>query len=326
MKLDVILLRSVGLPCWLRNFGKAPQMQKVIVGLGELLWDMLPTGERLGGAPANFTVMSARLGNRGVIASRLGNDALGDAARNTLRAFPADISLLQNDAVQPTGTVGVEIRGGEPHYVIHEPAAWDFMEWTPEWRALAESADAVCFGSLAQRNAVSRATTREFLKATRRECVRIFDVNLRPPFFTAEIIRESLASATIVKLNEVEAPQVLQLLDLEQPATSGEAGLLEAARSILGKYPVELVAITMGGEGSLLVTRESFDRHHGLPIKVADTVGAGDAFTAALVNACLKDASLASMNEAGNRWGGWVASQRGAMPPLDDATLAAMAK
>src|ERR1700739_3582048 len=118
---------------------KGPRMQKVIVGLGELLWDMLPAGKRLGGAPANFTVMVARLGNRGVIASRLGTDALGASAREGLSAFPVDLSALQTDPTHPTGTVGVEFRSGEPHYVIHQPAAWDFPEWTPGWRILASA-------------------------------------------------------------------------------------------------------------------------------------------------------------------------------------------
>jgi fructokinase len=300
------------------------QMQKVIVGLGELLWDLLPSGKRLGGAPANFTVMSSRLGNRGVIASRLGNDPLAAEACGVLKAFPADISLLQTDPTHATGTVRVEIRGNEPHYIIHEPAAWDFMEWTPEWRSLAQSADAVCFGSLAQRNPASRATIREFLSATRPDCVRVFDVNLRPPFFSVDVVDSSLTSATIFKLNEVEVPEVLAMLGFPRPKDKGEAALLAAARSLLQKYPIQLVAITMGGEGSLLAARESFHRHPGIATTVADTVGAGDAFTAALVHAYLRDASLPEMNEAGNRWGGWVASQRGAMPPLDGATLAAI--
>ncbi len=300
------------------------EMQKVVVGLGELLWDLLPTGERLGGAPANFTVMAARLGNRGMIASRLGDDALGAKARALLRAFPADSSMLQTDAENPTGTVGVEIRGGEPHYVIHEPAAWDFLEWTPEWRTLAPAADAVCFGTLAQRNVASRATIREFLAATRPECLRVFDVNLRPPFFSAEIIVQSLVSATIFKLNEVEVPEVLRVLGIPPPTAAGEAGLLEAARWLLQKYPLRLVAITMGADGSLLVTRDTFHRHHGIAAKLADTVGAGDAFTAALIHSYLNRASLAEMNEAGNRWGGWVASRPGAMPDLDAATLTAI--
>ncbi|MBV8114380.1 MAG: carbohydrate kinase [Silvibacterium sp.] len=300
-------------------------MNKVIVGLGELLWDMLPTGNRLGGAPANFTVMAARLGNRGVIASRLGNDTLGTSAKEVLSAFPVDISRVQTDPAQPTGTVGVAFRTGEPHYIIHEPAAWDYMQWTSVWRTLAESADAICFGSLGQRNPVSRATIREFLAATRPDCVRVFDVNLRAPFFDADTIAASLASATIFKLNELEVPQVLAMLEIPQPSATSDNKLLEAARLILLKYPLKLVAITMGGSGSLLVSPDAHHRHHGVPVKVADTVGAGDAFTASLVDAWLRGASLAEMNEAGNRWGGWVASQPGAMPDLNADALAIIA-
>jgi fructokinase len=301
-------------------------VKRVVVGLGELLWDMLPAGKRLGGAPANFTVMAARLGNRGVISSRLGNDPLGSEAREVLNAFPADLSLLQTDPVHPTGTVGVEIRGGEPHYIIHEPAAWDFMELTPAWSALASSADAVCFGSLAQRNPVSCATIQEFLGATDPDCVRVFDVNLRPPFFSVDVVNASLSSATIFKLNEVEVPEVLPMLGLAPPSRKDETSTLQAARTLLQKYPLKLVAITMGGNGSLLVTPDAHHRHHGVPVAVADTVGAGDAFTAALVDAWLRGAPLAEMNEAGNRWGSWVASQPGAMPDLDPTTFASITR
>jgi fructokinase len=301
--------------------------KKTIIGLGELLWDMLPGGERLGGAPANFTVMAARLGNRGVIASRLGSDALGTKARAILHPFPADLSFLQTDATRPTGTVGVEIAEGEPHYQIHEPAAWDFLEWTPEWHTLAEAADAVCFGTLAQRNAISRATIRKFLAATPGACLRVFDVNLREPFFSAEIIAESLALTTILKLNEVELPQVLRMLGLSEYTGAGQpdvAALVHGARQLIEKYALKLVAITMGKDGSLLVRPDTFDRRQAVAGNVVDTVGAGDAFTAALVHSYLQGASLAEMSEAGNRWGAWVASQPGAMPDLDAATLAAI--
>lgn len=295
--------------------------QKIIVGLGELLWDMLPGGGRLGGAPANFAVMTARLGGRGVIASRLGADELGDRALAALGASPAGASFIQRDSEHPTGTVGVEIIDGEPHYTIHEPVAWDFLEWTSDWRTLAESADAVCFGTLAQRSTTSRTTIQHFLAGTRPECVRVFDVNLRPPYFRADVIAESLGAATIFKLNESEVPQVLAMLGAISPS-AGDDGLLAAARWLLDAYPLHLVAITRGGEGSLLVAPGSFHRHPGIPAKIVDTVGAGDAFTAALVHAYLAGASLAQMNEAGNRWGAWVASQPGAMPPLDAVTLA----
>jgi len=281
----------------------------LICGLGELLWDMLPTGERLGGAPANFAVMAGRLGNHSVIASRLGGDALGERARAVLKDFSVDLSYLQTDGQQPTGTVGVEIAEGEPRYVIHAPAAWDFLEWTPAWRALAQEADAVCFGTLAQREHVSRETIAKFLAATRAECMRVFDVNLRVPFFSAEVIAASIKTATLFKLNESEVPVVMELL-----GGPTKTKIADAAHWLLGRYPLKMVAVTMGGEGSLLVTREAMHRHPGVDVQVGDTVGAGDAFTAGLVDAYLRGASLAEMNEAANRWGAWVASKPGAMP------------
>ena len=296
-------------------------MKKVVVGLGELLWDLLPSGERLGGAPANFTVMASRLGNRGVIASRLGEDQWGSRALEILGSFPTDLSHLQSDPAHPTGTVGVEIVHSEAHYAFRERAAWDFLEWTPRWRELAQMADAVCFGSLAQRAETSRSTIRNFVAATRPDCVRVFDVNLRPPFFSADVIRESLATATIFKLNEAEIPQVLGILGTNLRGRA-EEDILRAADWLLGHFPIRLVAVTMGAEGSLLVTREGAHRRRGIHGNVVDTVGAGDAFTAALVDSYLRRASLAQMNEAGNRWGAWVASQQGAMPDLSAETLA----
>jgi fructokinase len=294
---------------------------KTVVGLGELLWDMLPEGKQLGGAPANFSVMSARLGNRGVIASRLGDDALGREARAYLATLPADVGLIQKDPRQPTGYVSVTLKDGQAEYVIHEPVAWDFLEFAPEWKALAANADAVCFGTLAQREPASRKTIHAFLAATRKDCVRVFDVNLRKPFFTRVAIEDSLSRATILKLNDAEVPEVLKVLKLASaelaPGTAPDASYLRlAARTLLAEFSIQLVCITMGGCGSLLVTREGFDEHPGVPITVADTIGAGDAFTAALTSYYLQGAPLRVLNEAGNRWGSWVASQAGAMPAL----------
>jgi fructokinase len=289
---------------------------KLIVGLGELLWDLLPSGKQLGGAPANFTVMSARLGNRGVIASRVGRDALGDEARSYLASLPADLDWLQTDEVHATGSVSVTLLDGQPEYVIHQPVAWDFLAGTPDWLTLARRADAVCFGTLAQRHDVSRETIHSFLAATSGDCVRVFDVNLRKPFYDARVLTDSLRRATLLKLNEIEMPVVMSLLSLEENSGSDEASLLRCARLLLDRFPLKLVCVTMGSQGSLLVTREAHHRHHGIATEVADTVGAGDAFTAALVCFYLRGAPLAVLNEAGNRWGSWVASQRGAMPAL----------
>jgi fructokinase len=297
--------------------------QRVVVGLGELLWDLLPEGARLGGAPANFAVMAGRLGDRAVVASRVGADALGNQAVDALEALPAESGFLQCDTEYATGTVTVALRDGEPEYTIHEPAAWDRLTLTPEWRELARTADAVCFGTLAQRAEASRGTIRAFLEETRRECLRVFDVNLRTPFWSDEVLRDSLGRATILKLNAGELPHVLVGTGACPYPTEAqdEDALLREARRLLEQYPVEMVCITMGARGSLLVTRKGHDRHYGLETRVQDTVGAGDAFTAALTHYYLEGAPLAVLNEAGNRWGAWVASQPGGMPAMKAETL-----
>lgn len=295
--------------------------KRIVVGLGELLWDLLPEGPRLGGAPANFAVMAGRLGDRGVIASRVGADALGVAAREKLAALPVDSSYIQTDEELPTGTVEVALEGGEPKYRIHERAAWDRMELTAEWRELAGRADAVCYGTLAQRGGESRETIRAFLDATRPACVRILDVNLRAPFWSAETLREGLARATVVKLNANELPEAMRVSGAYPPAETAEdeEEIVRCARRLMERYPARLVCVTLGEHGSLLATRTQRHRHPGRAVAVRDTVGAGDAFTAALAHSLLQGAELETLNEAGNRWGAWVASQASGMPELDDA-------
>lgn len=291
---------------------------KCVVGLGELLWDMLPEGAQLGGAVSNFSVMAARLGNDAAIATRLGTDPLGREALAVLSRTPVGTRYIQEDVSRVTSTVTVELDQGQPRYTIHEPVAWDFLEFTPQWLSLAQRCDAVCFGTLAQRSPASRRTIESFLHETRKDCVRIFDVNLRAPFFSAEIVESSLELATIFKLNADEMPQVLTLLGF--PASQGTSPelLLSGARQIVDQFPVQLIAITMGAHGSLLVTRREVDRHCGYPATVVDAVGAGDAFTAALTHFHLQGAPLARLNVAGNRWGAWVASHAGAMPVLSE--------
>jgi fructokinase len=299
---------------------KQPQL---VVGIGELLWDMLPSGPRLGGTVSNFSVMAGRLGSQAVCASRLGKDELGRRALEELAPKPLDVSYLQTDPTHPTSTVEVKLKDGQAEYTIVEGVAWDFLELSPTWRELAPRADAVCFGTLAQRNEVSRQTIEGFLAATSPGCVRVFDVNLRPPSYSARVIERSLQLTTLLKMNDSEMPEILKLLKIGGEGTSVES-LLAGARSLLEHFPVHMVCVTMGGSGSLLVTREKVDRHPGIPVKVVDTVGAGDAFAAALTHYYLRGAPLSVINEAGNRWGSWVASQPGAMPPLDGATLASI--
>jgi fructokinase len=297
----------------------------LVLGIGELLWDLLPTGPVLGGAPANFAVMAGRLGSRAAILSRIGRDDLGRQAVDLLDPMPADTEYLQIDPAHETGRVTVELKHGQPSYVIHEPAAWDFMELNDDWVRLAERADAICFGSLAQRSVESRQTIQTLAAQTPSHCVRVFDVNLRTPFYSSEVLQESLSLATVMKLNDAEMPLVLGLMGLQASEPGNPAALRTGAEKLLAEFPtLVMVAVTRGGEGSLLASREALHEHPGVKTKVADTIGAGDAFTAALTHyllraARLDAAGLATLNEAGNRWGSWVASQQGAMPPLPDA-------
>jgi fructokinase len=289
----------------------------LILGIGELLWDVLPEGQRLGGAPANFAVMAGRLGNHAAILSRIGRDDLGRKAVDILDPLPADTSFLQVDPAHETGRVTVTLKAGQPEYTIHQPAAWDSMELSDEWVRLAERADAICFGSLAQRSLESRQTIQTLAAQTSAACVRVFDVNLRAPFYSGEVIQESLELATVVKMNDAEMPLVLALLGLPSDDNPPAGRLRLDAERLLAEFPtLELVAVTRGGHGSLLVRRDEWHEHPGIPITIADAIGAGDAFTAAMTHYLLRGAELETLNEAGNRWGAWLASQSGAMPAL----------
>ena len=265
--------------------------------------------------------MAAQLGDRAVLLSRVGRDELGKKAVEKLKSLPADAKFFQLDEARETGRVTVAFEAGEPRYTIHQPAAWDFLELTDSWLKLAASADALCFGSLAQRSPVSRKTIQSLVAQSSSRCLRVFDVNLRAPFYCSEVIQQSLELATVLKMNDAELPQILALLGL--PLEDVPKQLRMGAERLLREFPaLELVAVTRGGQGSLLVTRHEIHEHPGIRIKVADTIGAGDAFTAAMTHSLLRGASLAAVSEAGNRWGAWVASHSGAMPKLPDTTCA----
>jgi fructokinase len=286
------------------------------VGLGELLWDVLPNGRQLGGAPANFAYMTSLLGDEGVVASRVGADALGFEAKARLQQLKLNTDSIQVDPARPTGVANVHVDGkGQPTFVIEQPVAWDFFEWAPDWQALALKADAVCFGSLAQRSLQSREAIQSFLGSIRSETTCIFDVNLRQRFYSAQILADSAKRADIIKLNSDEVPLLIQLLGF--PFHDEES----AAQWLLNTFRIKLVCITRGAKGSLLVSEYAKHEHPGIPVQVADTVGSGDAFTAALVFHYLRRGSLEKMNEAANRMGAWVAGMTGATPPPDEAQL-----
>jgi fructokinase len=286
------------------------------IGLGELLWDLLPGGKQLGGAPANFAYWSTALGRSGIVASRVGTDQLGSEALDRLAQAGVDASHVQMSSTHPTGTVRVNLSAsGQPDFTIAAPVAWDFMEWTSDWRELAATANVVCFGSLAQRSSQSRSTIGRFIEAAPANALIVFDVNLRRSFHSAEVIDGSLRRAQIVKLNDDEMPVVMRLLGLGGGADE------KSVRKLLSAYDLELVCVTRGSRGSLLVSSgESFE-HPGFDVEVVDSVGSGDAFTAALVHHYLEGRSLREISEAANRLGSWVATRAGAMPEVDRYVL-----
>jgi fructokinase len=289
----------------------------IVVGLGELIWDIFPEGRRLGGAPSNFAYHSRLLGAEAAVASRVGRDALGAEALEKLSRAGVSTLHIQFDDSHPTGTVGVRIgEGGEPRFNVNQNSAWDYLEWTRGWEELAASAGVVCFGTLGQRHPAARETVTRFLAATRPDALRLFDVNLRHSFFTPEMLARSLALSTVVKLNEDELTSAAGMLNLSA------SGARATAEALLRHFRLELVAVTRGGRGSLLVSREGADEHAGFPARVADTIGCGDAFGAALAHCLRRGAPLALSNEVANRVGAWVATQHGATPEADPATVA----
>ena len=284
-------------------------MKKKVVGLGEVLWDLLPERTCLGGAPANFAYITTLMGDHGIVSSRVGEDSRGLEALRRMEELGLDIDHVQTDREHPTGTVKVELDSkGIARFEIAHPVAWDSLEWTLDWQRLAEEADAVCFGSLAQRSEASQKTIRHFLRATSPGTVKVFDVNLRQSYYSQEVLAESMRLADIVKLNDEELPRIMSLGKFPHKDE------LSSARLLLSAYDLKLVCITRGGKGSLLVRGADASEHPGFRVRVADTVGSGDAFTAGLLHEYLHGASLDLMNEVANLVGAWVASEVGAMP------------
>ena len=283
----------------------------VMIGVGEVLWDFLPTGRVLGGAPANFAYMTKVLGDRGIVASRVGRDELGREACEVMQQLGLSIDYVQRDDSHATGTAVVSIgAGGQPTFLIKETVAWDFLQWLPDWQQLSARADVVCFGSLAQRSPVSASTIECFLKSVPKTGLRICDVNLRQSFYSEDVLRRSFQHADIVKLNGDEMINIANLLGLND---GGEEAL---ARRLLADYDLRLVCITRAERGSMLVSPEETVEHAGFRVKVEDAVGAGDAFTACLAHHYWRGCSLKETNEAANRFASWVATQRGATPPV----------
>jgi fructokinase len=283
-----------------------------VAGIGELLWDMLPEGKQLGGAPCNFAYHAFQTGCQPFVVSALGVDDAG----NEIFACFDDLGLgkiyVQETVEFPTGSVTVSIDAkGVPSYIIHENVAWDHIVWNSSLETLAKSVDAVCFGSLAQRNSVSRYTILTFLEATRTDCLRVFDINLRQAFYTEDIIIRSLELANILKLNEDELPVVAKLLGFQGKDE-------EMLALLMKKFNLKLIALTKGDKGSLLMTENEQSYMMVPKVEIADTVGAGDSFTAILVSGLLQEIKLKQIHETATQVAAYVCTQKGATPKLPD--------
>lgn len=286
-------------------------MNDIVVGMGEALWDVLPEGKKIGGAPANFAYHVSQFGLPSCVVSAVGDDDLG---REIIENFTAKgLKQLIADVPYPTGTVQVEIdQSGVPQYEIKENVAWDNIPYTERLESLAERTTAVCFGSLAQRNVVSRNTINRFLDVVSRneENLIVFDVNLRQGFYNKEILCNSMKRCNILKINDEELVTVSRMF--------GYPGidLQDKCWILLGKYNLKMLILTCGINGSYVFTPGNVSFQPTPKVEVADTVGAGDSFTAAFISSVLKGKSVSEAHSLAVRTSAFVCTEKGAMPTL----------
>lgn len=284
-------------------------MKNLVVGIGEALWDLLPDGKKIGGAPANFAYHVSRFGLNSRVVSAIGDDELGHEIIDNFNAN--GLNQLIATVPFPTGTVQVEVdANGIPQYDIKENVAWDNIPYTDELEALAQDTVAVCFGSLAQRNEVSRATINRFLDAMPKtdETLIVFDINLRQHFYTIEVLTESIKRCNILKINDEELITISNIFDL--PIDNCKA----ACQTLIERFDLRILILTCGTFGSYVFTRDDVSFLPTPKVKVADTVGAGDSFTAAFVASILKGKSISEAHTAAVETSAFVCSQYGAMP------------
>lgn len=286
-------------------------MNKIVVGMGEALWDVLPEGKKIGGAPANFAYHVSQFGLPSCVVSAIGNDALG---KEIIENFTSKgLDQLIAEVPYPTGTVQVEIdQTGIPLYDIKENVAWDNIPYTEHLDALAKRTKAVCFGSLAQRNMVSRNTINHFLDTMPKDddSLIVFDVNLRQGFYNKEILCKSMKNCNILKINDEELITVSRMF--------GYPGidLQDKCWILLGKYNLKMLILTCGINGSYVFTPGNVSFQPTPKVEVADTVGAGDSFTAAFIASILKGKSVTEAHSIAVKTSAYVCTQKGAMPIL----------
>jgi fructokinase len=287
------------------------KIKKKVIGIGELLWDVLPDGKKLGGAPCNFVYHCQKQGGEGLVLSAVGNDKNGVEILELLKTKGLSSELIQvND--KPTSTVDVALdENGVPEFTIHENVAWDFLSYDESLRQIVTEADIVCFGTLAQRNSFSHNTIIKTLKTCKPDSLIVYDVNLRQNYHSPEIVENSLTLCNVLKLNEEELPAVCDMLDIKGEREE------EKAIHLLNHYSLKLVALTKGTNGSLLVTPSEKSYLPTPQVKVKDTVGAGDAFTAVLSLGLANDRRLKEFHQKAVEVSAFVCTKDGAMPDFD---------
>ena len=282
--------------------------KNLIIGLGEALWDMLPEGKKLGGAPANFAYHAGQFGLDTVAVSALGEDRLAD---ETIEALEKNgLHYLMPRVPYATGTVLVTLTGnGIPTYEIKENVAWDNIPFTPEIEEAARDCRAVCFGSLAQRNVVSRQTIQHFLDATPADCLKICDINLRQQFFSKEVLEDSFRRCNILKINDEELVVVSRMSGYQ------ELDDAKVCQQIVSDYDLQLLVLTCGTNGSYVFTKDGRQSFQPTPkVQVADTVGAGDSFTGSFCAAILNGKPMEEAHRIAVEVSAYVCTQNGAMP------------
>lgn len=279
-----------------------------IVGIGEVLWDIFPDGPRFGGAPSNFSCSAAELARDAAqvfVVSAVGTDELGDRALESLAEHHVLSSGVQRNP-QETGKVLVELNSaGVARYRFAEHSAWDSLDWTEDLRQIAETCDAVCFGTLGQRNQCSRETIQRFVRSTPQHAFRILDVNLRAPYIDETVITESLDMATVLKLNDEELPRLAKLFAI----TGNDQEIMQ---QLANQFDLRLVALTRGAQGALIISGNEISLLPGVQVDIADTVGAGDAYTAAMTLGMLHGHSVQDINRAAIEAAAYVCSKPGA--------------
>ncbi len=291
----------------------------IVVGIGEVLWDILPEGRKLGGAPANFAYHASQFGLQSFVASAVGDDPLGRETVNGLRA--KGLRNIITTVPYPTGTVNVAIDShGIPQYSITENVAWDNIPFTPELEELARRTRAVCFGTLAQRSAMTRATIYRFIEAMPHDSktLIVFDANLRQNYYDKDVLEQSLRRCNILKINNEELSAIINMTD----GTSFDAQSLRPdtislyASELIDRYGLNMAILTCGASGSYIFTQAATSFLNTPKVVVADTVGAGDSFTAAFVACLLKGMSIADAQCKAVDVAAYVCTQSGAMPQI----------